>query len=218
MRIIVTAGPTREYIDSVRYITNASSGKMGYAVAEAAVAAGHEVTLLTGTPQRKATGGCKVVPFVSVQDLQGALGELFGACDALVMAAAVGDFTAEKVHPGKIPRAGGPITLRLVPTEDILARLAKVKRPGQIIVAFAVEDGPLASMEAKARAEMAAKGSDFTVLNTPAAMGQDRSLACILSPGAVAAPWAERSKGELAAQIVRLLINRSAIDNPSRRA
>jgi phosphopantothenoylcysteine synthetase/decarboxylase len=260
MRIIVTAGPTREYIDSVRFITNASSGQMGCAVAEAAARAGHEVTLLLGgkgtgsagclavpvpfLPAReKGTGtDCKqpqsepvpfsVVPFVSVQDLKSALEERFDQCDALVMAAAVGDFRPEKILPYKLSRRGGPITLKLYPTEDILGGLGQRKRAGQIIVAFAVEDeelgtlpyfrpddqggcGTSANAEAKnrvaspillkARAEMIEKNADFVVVNTPAAMAADHSHACILSREAVVLPWADRPKQALAEHIVALL-------------
>jgi phosphopantothenoylcysteine decarboxylase/phosphopantothenate--cysteine ligase len=238
MRIIVTAGPTREYIDSVRFITNASSGQMGCAVAAAAARAGHEVTLLLGGGKMgTGSAGClavpvpflpagekdkmgtvpnsnsgtvpiwpfSVVPFVSVQDLKAALEQRFDQCDALVMAAAVGDFRPEKILPYKLSRRGGPITLKLYPTEDILAGLGQRKRAGQIIVAFAVEDAPAEQVEAKARAEMIEKNADFVVVNTPAAMAAHHSHACILSREAVVLPWADRPKQALAEHIVALL-------------
>lgn len=201
----MTAGPTREPIDAVRFITNASSGRMGYAVAGAAARAGHEVTLLTGPVSEQPPKGCRAVPFQTVAELKAALDERFDACDTLVMAAAVGDFRPERVLCGKIPRRAGPVTLRLVPTEDILAGLARRKRQGQIIVAFAVKAGPAEQIEAKARAEMAAKGADFVVVNTPAAMAQPRSRACILTPAGTVLPWAERTKDELAEAIVELI-------------
>ena len=83
MRIVVTAGPTREYIDDVRFISNASSGRMGFAVAAAAVGAGHDVTLIAGPVELSPLGGCRVVRFVSAADLKAALDEHFPACDAL---------------------------------------------------------------------------------------------------------------------------------------
>ena len=210
MRIIVTAGPTREYIDVVRFITNASSGNMGCAVAAAATRAGHKVTLLAGpvcpTLLASATRAeCEVVTFLTADDLKGALEGRFDDCDALVMAAAVGDFRPEKTHRGKIPRGGGPISVRLLPTEDILAGLRARKRPGQVIVAFAVEDGPTGQIERKARGEMADKGAEYVVVNTPAAMGARRSCACILSPAGVELPWADRPKRQLAREIIKLL-------------
>jgi phosphopantothenoylcysteine decarboxylase/phosphopantothenate--cysteine ligase len=202
MKVIVTAGPTREYIDRVRFITNASSGKMGCACAAAAASAGHEVTLLTGPVCIAPPAGCAVASFVSVDDLAAELGARFDGCDALIMTAAVGDFTVEEPFAGKIPRAGGPVHVLLIPTEDILAGLGKRKRAGQTIIGFAVEEG---RDEEKAYREMLAKNCDYLVLNTPAAMAADESDACILSRHGIALPWQRRSKAELAAEIVRLL-------------
>jgi phosphopantothenoylcysteine decarboxylase/phosphopantothenate--cysteine ligase len=205
MRVIVTAGPTREHIDRVRFLTNASSGRMGYAVAMAAAEVGHHVLLLSGPVSLVAPIGCEVVRFVSVADLAGELAARFGDCDALVMAAAVGDFRPEAPAAGKIPRGAGPVTIRLVPTEDVLAGLAGRKRPGQTVVAFAVEDPPPERAEAKARAEMTAKGADYVVVNTPAAIAAEESAACILSPAGLVLPWGRRAKRELAEEIVALL-------------
>ncbi len=124
MKVLVTAGPTREHIDAVRFITNASSGRMGYAVAAAAAEAGMEVTLLSGPVALATPGGCEVVRFVTVAELKAALEARFAACDALVMAAAVGDFTVDRVASGKLHRDTGPLTLTLRPTPDLLAGLA----------------------------------------------------------------------------------------------
>ena len=209
LKIIVTAGPTREYIDSVRFISNASSGLMGCEVAAAATGA-HDVTLLIGGGSLPAgiaqrLESVRIAPFGSVGDLKEKLAGLFADCDVLVMAAAVGDFRPAEPVEGKIPRSGGPFTLRLEPTEDILAGLAAGKRSGQIVVAFAVEDGPPEQIEAKALAEMDAKGADCVVVNTPSAMGSDESEACILSRDIAGLPWAHRPKTVLAREIVRLI-------------
>ncbi|MCJ7544655.1 MAG: hypothetical protein MUP47_08870 [Phycisphaerae bacterium] len=205
MKLLVTAGPTREPIDAVRFITNASSGQMGYAVAAAGVATGMEVTLLTGPVALEAPEGCQVVPFVTVADLKAALDARFDACDALVMSAAVGDFAVQRPVAGKLHRTAGPLTLTLVPTDDLLGTLAACKRPGQRIVAFAVEEGPPDRAQAAARAKLATKGADLIVVNTSAAMSSQASEAAILSPSGVVLPWARRSKSELAGQIIRLL-------------
>jgi phosphopantothenoylcysteine decarboxylase/phosphopantothenate--cysteine ligase len=205
MKIIVTAGPTREYIDDVRFISNASSGRMGYAVAGAAAAAGHEVTLLTGPVTLPDPPGCWVVRLVSVEDLRAALAARFAECDALVMTAAVGDFRPQLRVAGKIPRSGGPVTVRLVPTEDVLAAVTAGKRPGQVVVAFAVEALPPAEAAAKAQAEMRNKGADFVVVNGPEAMEATRSRACVLGPAGAVLEWDTRSKDELAREIVRLV-------------
>ncbi len=209
LKIIVTAGPTREYIDSVRFISNASSGLMGCQVA-AAAAAKHDVTLLIGGSGPPADilpglGQVEMVGFSSVGDLKAKLTERFAACDVLVMSAAVGDFRLAEPIEGKIPRSGGAITLRLEPTEDILGSLAESKRSDQVVVAFAVEDGPADQIEAKARGEMRAKGASCVVVNTPAAMGNNESEACILTADGVLKPWGNRPKKELAGLIVDIL-------------
>ena len=175
MRILVTAGPTREQIDSVRFLTNASSGRMGFALAGAAARAGHDVTLLAGPVHLAPPEGCRVERFVSVADLKGALEAHFPACDVLAMAAAVGDFRPDRTFPGKIHRSDGPFSLRLIPTEDLLASVAAAKRGNQTVVAFAVEAGPDDLIEAKARKEMSAKNADNVVVNTPDAMSSPDS-------------------------------------------
>lgn len=205
MKIIITAGPTREYIDPVRFITNASSGKMGYAIAAAATAAGHQVTLISGPVCLPCPQGVARVDIVSVDDLRRALDSAFSACDALIMTAAVGDFSVADYFPAKISRKSGPMTIRLIPTPDVLACVAAGKRPSQIVVAFAVESGTPAEAQAKALAEMRAKNADYVVVNTPAAMSADASQAAILSPGGVILPWASRPKHELAKAIIAML-------------
>jgi phosphopantothenoylcysteine decarboxylase/phosphopantothenate--cysteine ligase len=146
-----------------------------------------------------------VVHFLTVTDLASAMRRLFPRADALVMAAAVGDFRPARVHPRKLRRSGGPITLRLMPTPDVMAASALGKRPGQLLFAFAVQSGPRRRIERQALAEMARKGADFVLLNTPAAMGADFSAACVLSPRGVLLPWRRRTKADLAESIVRLL-------------
>ena len=202
MNILITAGPTREFIDPVRFITNGSSGRMGYAVAAAAVEAGHRVTLLTGPVALTPPEGVTVVPFVTVAELGAALDEHFDACDALIMTAAVGDFTVGAPSPTKLRRAAGPVTVELTPTEDLLAGVAARRREGQILIGFAVED---TDPQATARAEMAAKGVDYVVVNTPAAMAAADSEAAILAPDHVVLEWGRRSKEELAEKIVGML-------------
>jgi len=202
MKVLVTAGPTREYIDTVRFITNASSGRMGYACAAAAREAGHEVTLITGPVALTPPGGVRVVKFLTVTGLREALDVHFPGCDGLIMAAAVGDFTVAEPSDTKIPRSAGPVQITLVPTPDLVAGVAKRRRKGQVLICFAVEDEP---DEAKARAEMKAKNCDYVVLNPPAAMASAESEACILSATETVLPWARRTKDTLAREIVRLL-------------
>ena len=205
MRILVTAGPTREYIDTVRFISNASSGRMGFAIAAAATRAGHAVTLLAGPVPLTPPYGVTVVRFQSVADLEAELNEHFEHCDAMVMAAAVGDFYIPNPPAKKLRRQDGAITLTLHPTEDILAGAAKRKRPAQVVAAFAVEDGTHEEMQTKARDELGRKGADFVIVNTPVAIAAAESLACILSADSILLPWASRTKDELAMHIVAAL-------------
>lgn len=209
MRIIVTAGPTREYIDTVRFITNASSGRMGISVASAGLRAGYGVTLLMGPVGRTLTdpelSRCTVVPFTTAGDLLKAIDERFDACDALIMAAAVGDFRPERTYERKLSRSGDPVTLRLVPTDDILEEFGRRKRADQKIVAFALQEGSTEETETGARDKLIRKNADFIVVNTPPAISAAESHACILSPEGFALPWATRAKSLLAEEIVKLL-------------
>jgi phosphopantothenoylcysteine decarboxylase/phosphopantothenate--cysteine ligase len=205
MRLLVTAGPTREYLDPVRFLTNGSTGRMGCAIASAGLRAGHEVTLLAGPVASEWPGGADIARFESVAELVERLGERFPSCDALVMAAAVGDFRPERCLPAKIPRTGGPVTVRLFPTEDVVAAVAGRKRPGQVVAVFAMETGSREQAEAKARRELAGKNADLTVVNGPAAVGAEASEACILSADRRLLDWACRPKDELAGLLVEIL-------------
>ncbi len=202
MRILVTAGPTREPIDTVRFISNASSGRMGFAVAAEAASRGHEVVLLAGPVALDAPIDVQRRDFVTVCDLQRLLAEEFSACDALAMSAAVGDFTVARPGDAKLSRRSGAVEIRLVPTPDLIAGAAANKQPTQVVCAFAVEDLPHEEAITKARDEMAQKHADMVVLNTPEAMAAGASWACILSGDAVLLEGADRCKTELAAAIV----------------
>jgi len=169
---LITAGPTREPIDAVRFISNRSSGKLGLALAEAAVAAGHDVTLLLGPMDEVALPtGVAVHHFETTAELQGLLADHFPHCDALIMAAAVADFRPKQVHTGKLARGEGQ-TLQLEPTPDLVAALASQKQRGQRIIAFALEVPD--QLEARSRAKLARKGVDAIVANALEAMGSDR--------------------------------------------
>ena len=211
MRILITAGPTREYIDSIRYISNGSTGQMGFAIAQVAADAGHDVMLLSGPVSLPTPAGVTRIEFVSVGELQVALDEHFDNCGVLIMTAAVGDFTVENPVTRKLSRKNGAITLNLKPTCDILATVAARKTPAQIIVAFAAKDGSREEIETNVRTEQISKNADFTVVNTTDAMGKDQSLACIIEAGCQvpAVKWATRPKIELAKKIIELIKTRS---------
>ena len=208
MRVLITAGPTRQPIDDVRFITNRSSGKMGAAIAHACQAAGWDVTLLLGPVDSSVVqsvgGNVDIQRFETVDELQSLLAAEFPRCDVLVMAAAVGDF--QPAHAtGKLSRSAGAFDLHLEPTEDISAMVAATKRADQYVVTFAVEAGDRQTIEAKARKKLAAKNADVVLLNAPAAMGADESEACILSADGVVLPWDRRSKVQLAQTLIPIL-------------
>jgi phosphopantothenoylcysteine decarboxylase / phosphopantothenate---cysteine ligase len=167
-RVLVTAGPTREAIDPVRYITNASSGKMGYAVAAAAVAGGADVTLVTGPVSLEPPRGARVVKVTTAREMHQAVTEAWPEADALFMVAAVADFVPRDPASHKLKKAEPLTSLALEPAPDILAQCGKVKRPGQLLVGFALETR---NDEAEARRKLAEKNLDLVVINNPSTAG-----------------------------------------------
>lgn len=181
MKLLITAGPTREPIDAVRFIGNRSSGRLGAALADAAAEAGHEVTLLMGPAPIATTLGerCRVERFNTTAELGRLLGEHFAACDVLVMAAAVADYRPIETTDKKLPRDGAGLTLRLEPTPDLVAEAAKGKRGDQRIVAFALEEP--AELESRAAAKMRRKGVDAVVANALGTMESPGIEAVVLT-------------------------------------
>jgi len=200
MHLLITAGGTREYIDPVRFISNASSGRMGIALARAGLRAGHEVTLILAPAVLRPPRAATVVPVVSAAEMFAAVKSHFEGCDALVMAAAVSDYTP--IRPGRTKRKKqpGPWTLTLKPTPDILAWAGRHKR-GRVVVGFALEDRDVLS---RAEAKRRAKHADLIVANTPQAIGATESEAWIRS-GEPDSRWlpVRGSKDRLARAILR---------------
>ncbi|UCG86123.1 MAG: bifunctional phosphopantothenoylcysteine decarboxylase/phosphopantothenate--cysteine ligase CoaBC [Gemmatimonadota bacterium] len=162
-RVLVTAGPTREWIDPVRVITNPSSGRMGFAVAAAAFARGADVTLISGPARVPAPAGLAMVPVETTAEMLDAVGDRLPETDVLVMAAAPADYRPSQVAAAKLPRADGPLELELEPTADILGSTAARRRKGSIAVGFALETG---DEVARARAKLERKQLDLIVLNS----------------------------------------------------
>jgi len=160
LRLLVTAGPTREPVDPVRFVSNRSSGRMGYALAEAARDRGAEVTLLSGPTGLPSPEGIRVVPFETSDDLHARLLELFPDSDGLAMAAAVSDFVPE-ARSERLHRSEGDATVRLAAGRDVLASLRPLRR-GQTVIAFAAETE---DFEARGRRKIEAKGADLIVVN-----------------------------------------------------
>ncbi|MGD9735376.1 MAG: bifunctional phosphopantothenoylcysteine decarboxylase/phosphopantothenate--cysteine ligase CoaBC [Solirubrobacterales bacterium] len=162
LRVLVSAGGTREPIDPVRFIGNRSSGRMGIALAGAAARRGAEVTLIAANVALPAPAGVRRVDVETTAELERAAREEFAAAQVLLMAAAPADFRAAQLSDEKLTRDGS-LALDLQPTEDILAALAAARREGQTIVGFAAEHGGDAI--GRARAKLARKGADLIVLN-----------------------------------------------------
>ena len=160
LRVLVTAGPTRERLDPIRFVSNRSSGRMGYSVAEAARDRGARVTLLSGPGGLPRPEGLRFVSFETSADLENLLRAEFPDCDVLAMAAAVADFIPE-VEPERLHREDGERTVRLHPGRDVLAGLAPL-RARQTVVAFAAETG---DFEERGRRKMEAKEADLVVVN-----------------------------------------------------
>jgi phosphopantothenoylcysteine decarboxylase/phosphopantothenate--cysteine ligase len=167
LTVLVTAGGTREAIDPVRVITNRSSGKQGYAVAEEAAARGAKVILVT-TVDRPASGAIEVVEVASAADMEAAVVPRASGCDVVVMAAAVADYRPASVAEHKIKKGDGLDHLVLEPTHDFLVDLGRNKPAGQVLVGFAAET---ADLEANAADKLARKGLDLIVANDVSAPG-----------------------------------------------
>ncbi|MEL7601763.1 MAG: bifunctional phosphopantothenoylcysteine decarboxylase/phosphopantothenate--cysteine ligase CoaBC, partial [Bacillota bacterium] len=166
-RILVTAGPTREAIDPVRFLSNRSSGKMGFAIAEAAARRGASVRLIAGPVQLPTPLGVEREDIVSSAELCAAVERAFPACDALIMAAAPADFTIPEISEQKIKKHGEGLTLSLTPTADILARVGE-RKTHQVLMGFAAETQEL---ERNAKDKLARKRLDFIAANDVTAPG-----------------------------------------------
>jgi phosphopantothenoylcysteine decarboxylase/phosphopantothenate--cysteine ligase len=178
--ILITAGPTREYIDDVRYLSNGSSGRMGCALAEAALATGHEAIMVLGPVEVTPPPGAVVLPVVSALEMQTETERAFATADVAIAAAAVSDYRPADRMAGKPPRAAERIQLELVPNPDIVAGLAMAKG-ARIVVGFALESAS-AGFEAaitRGRDKLQRKRLDLIVINLHDAIGEDASEAVL---------------------------------------
>jgi phosphopantothenoylcysteine decarboxylase/phosphopantothenate--cysteine ligase len=166
-RVLITSGPTRQYLDPVRYLTNASSGRMGKALAEAMLAAGHQVVIVSGPVEVEYPPAAEVASVVSTEEMLSACRELFPACDGLIGVAAPCDYRPVRVAEGKIQKTGQPLELHLIETPDVVATLGAEKKPGQWLVGFALETD---DQRLRALAKLEKKSCDLMVLNGPQAM------------------------------------------------
>jgi len=199
--VLVTAGGTREALDPVRYLGNRSSGKMGYALAEAAQSRGARVILISGPSSLHPPAHCEVVRVTTAEQMRQAVLARMEEATLIVKAAAVADYRPVAFSEQKLKRTG-PLTIELAPTEDILAEVVRRRRPGQLIVGFAAETG---NLMANGRAKLVAKGADAIVVNDVAGEGvgidSDLNAATFLTP-TTATELPEMPKRKLADRIL----------------
>ena len=206
MRILITAGPTREYIDDVRFLSNASSGRMGYSIAQSAIEAGHEVILVTGPVDLPVPSGVKVTRIETTDELRQSCVELFPSCDGVIATAAVCDYRPLERIEGKITKTGQPITLELVETSDVLAELGEDKG-SRWVVGFALESQ---DPRKNAMRKLRMKNCDCIVLNDTSAISSLENHVEVLSPDAETLAEFRGLKTEIAQQLIAFIEERIA--------
>jgi len=197
LHFLITAGGTREYIDPVRFITNASSGKMGFALANAALKTGHKVTLISTIKNPE----FKSVNVESAEQMFKAVKKYFTKCDCLIMAAAVSDYTPAKKSKIKIKKSTSNLTIKLKPTTDILKWAGKNKK-NQIVVGFALEDR---NLRKNAEKKLQSKNLDMIIANEPSAIGSEKSTVQIKRKNSDWRILPKADKSFLAKRIINLL-------------
>lgn len=201
--ILVTAGPTREHLDDVRFLSNGSTGRMGYALAEAARDAGHRVHLVLGPVEASPPQGITVVPVTSALEMQAAAEAAFDGCDIAIATAAVADFRPVERQTGKPARSGAGITLQLVPNPDIVAGLA-ARKGSRVVVGFALESSAagMAAAVDRARSKLVHKQLDLVVANLTDAIGAGATEAVIVHADGSAEHLGRIDKPALARRIL----------------
>lgn len=198
MRILITAGPTREYLDDVRYLSNASSGRMGYAIVSAVQAAGHQAVLVTGPVALTPPPGCEAHHVETTEELHDVCRELFVNCDGVIATAAVCDYRPRARFPGKLAKTGVSLELELVETADVLADLGNQKGH-RWIVGFALESDEFAHINALRK--LKEKNCDAIVLNRPTAIGAVTNQIEIIDRGGVSVARFSGEKTDVAREL-----------------
>lgn len=200
-RILITSGPTRQHLDPVRYLTNASSGRMGRALAEAALDLGHQVVIITGPVQVKYPSSATIVEVVSTDEMLAAAQAEFATCDGAIGAAAPCDYRPVVVSTEKIAKSGEPLMLHLVETEDVIATLGQQKG-NRWVVGFALETE---DRRLRALAKLERKHCDLMISNGPEAMHALDNDVEVLSPTGVALQRLRGTKEDVARGILAII-------------
>jgi phosphopantothenoylcysteine decarboxylase / phosphopantothenate---cysteine ligase len=200
-RILITSGPTREYLDPVRYLSNGSSGRMGAALATALIEAGHQVVIVSGPVEVSYPAAAEVINVVSTEEMLRACLKVFPTCDGLIAVAAPCDYRPVSASPHKIKKTGKPLVVELVETPDIVAELASQK-DAQWIVGFALETE---DVRLRAMQKLERKKCDLIVMNGPHAIRAADTQVEILDRQGESRGRFAGSKSHVARQIVAVL-------------
>ncbi|WP_298472350.1 bifunctional phosphopantothenoylcysteine decarboxylase/phosphopantothenate--cysteine ligase CoaBC [uncultured Psychrobacillus sp.] len=205
-KVVVTAGPTREKLDPVRFLTNFSSGKMGYAMAEAASKLGAETILISGPVAIDAPQNVKLVNVESTEDMFLAVLDHFETASIVVKTAAVADYKAKEIHPQKMKKKEGEVTIALEKTTDILSELGK-RKTSQILVGFAAETNDVVHY---AKGKLKKKNADYIIANDVteegSGFGTETNAVTLVGKNDIDIHFPQTSKKELALQLFRMII------------
>ena len=207
MRIVISAGPTREAIDPVRFITNRSTGKMGYAIARAAVKMNLQTVLVSGPVNLTPPEGVEFVPVESAAEMAEAMKTAAAGADIIVMAAAVADYRPKQYSTSKVKKSDGDMCIELERTEDILLSLGQNKKPGQILVGFAAETDDLLQ---NAQGKLERKNLDYIAANIVGVPGRgfgaDNNAITLLGRDGSKTEFALQSKEALAESLLSFVL------------
>jgi len=203
-KVLITSGPTREYLDPVRYLSNASSGRMGQALAEVFLEHGHQVFIVSGPVEIRYPSAANVIPVITTEDMLKACENLFKDCDGVIGAAAPCDYRPARYSHEKLRKSGEPHTLELVETPDILAALGQ-KKEHRWIVGFALETHDIHD---RAMEKLRKKRCDLIVINQPAAIGASVTQVEIADAnGVILGSWTD-SKKRIAQRLYDIIAER----------
>lgn len=197
--LLITSGPTRQYLDPVRYLTNASSGRMGAALCAAALRKGHQVTVISGPVQIEYPDGAQVIPVVTTDQMLHVAAERFQVCDGLIGAAAPCDYMPRAVATEKLSKTGQPVLLELIETPDVVASLGATKRDDQWVVGFALETE---DRRFRAIVKLERKHCDLMVSNGPQAIDSGENEVELLDPAGTVLAEISGSKRDVATRLI----------------
>lgn len=198
-KVLVTAGPTREPIDPVRYVSNASSGRMGYAIARAARRRGAEVVLVSGPSSMPRPSGITFVPVVTAEEMKEACVSYYPQSTLVIMAAAVADYRPKKSYPTKVKKEADSLSVDMERTQDVLQYMGRKKKKDQFLVGFALETE---NLEENAKKKLKEKNLDLVVANYPAGLDSDTNQVTIINRDNDTEVLPAMSKDEVADRIL----------------